>query len=185
MQDAKKKLDEARMPDEVKKVADKELKRLERINPMSPEHTVARTYLEYLAGMPWQTATPDNKDINQAEAVLDEDHYDLDKVNYQPGVAKSGYQGNEPWFDAVEINCRVVALVSRWCMAVGWEDFEKPEFQAYTADSAKKLGVSVVNGFTGSSIWQLVYDFPPVPRSMIDAGYALLAERWNPLLDVF
>ena len=76
----KKKLDEAGMPDEVKKVADKELKRLERINPMSPEHTVARTYLDYLAGMPWQIATPDNKDINQAEAVLDEDHYDLKKV---------------------------------------------------------------------------------------------------------
>ena len=76
----KKKLDDAGMPDEVKKVADKELKRLERINPMSPEHTVARTYLDYLAGMPWQIATPDNKDINQAEAVLDEDHYDLKKV---------------------------------------------------------------------------------------------------------
>jgi ATP-dependent Lon protease len=76
----KKKLEEAGMPDDVKKVADKELKRLERINPMSPEHTVARTYLEYLAGMPWQTATPDNKDINLAETVLDEDHYNLKKV---------------------------------------------------------------------------------------------------------
>ena len=76
----KKKLDDAGMPDEVKKVADKELKRLERINPMSPEHTVARTYLDYLAGMPWQIATPDNKDINLAETVLDEDHYNLKKV---------------------------------------------------------------------------------------------------------
>jgi len=46
-----------------------------------------------------------------------------------------------------------------------------------TARAAKKLGVSVVNGFTGSSIWHLVYDFPPTPRSMIDAGFALLAER--------
>ncbi len=78
--DLKKKLDDARMPDEVRKVANKELKRLERINPMSPEHTVARTYLEYLAGMPWQTSTPDNKDINLAETVLDEDHYNLKKV---------------------------------------------------------------------------------------------------------
>ena len=78
--DLKKKLDEAGMPDEVRKVAEKELKRLERINPLSPEHTVARTYLEYLAGMPWQTATPDNRDINQAEAVLNDDHYNLEKV---------------------------------------------------------------------------------------------------------
>ncbi|QDU37284.1 Inosose dehydratase [Maioricimonas rarisocia] len=54
-----------------------------------------------------------------------------------------------------------------------------------TARAAQKLGVSVVNGFTGSSIWHLLYDFPPTPRDMIDAGYNLLAERWNPILDVF
>lgn len=54
-----------------------------------------------------------------------------------------------------------------------------------TARAAQKLGVGVVNGFTGSSIWHLIYDFPPVPRSMIDAGFQLLAERWNPILDVF
>ncbi len=54
-----------------------------------------------------------------------------------------------------------------------------------TARAAKKLGVRVVNGFTGSSIWHLIYDFPPVPRAMIDAGYEMLAERWDPILDVF
>ncbi|MBL9081958.1 MAG: sugar phosphate isomerase/epimerase [Planctomycetales bacterium] len=55
----------------------------------------------------------------------------------------------------------------------------------HTARAAQKLGVDVVNGFTGSSIWHLLYSFPPVPQSMIDAGYELLAERWNPILDVF
>lgn len=54
-----------------------------------------------------------------------------------------------------------------------------------TARAAQKLGVGVVNGFTGSSIWHLLYSFPPVPQAMIDAGYELLAERWNPILDVF
>ena len=54
-----------------------------------------------------------------------------------------------------------------------------------TARAAKKLGVGVVNGFTGSSIWHCIYDFPPVPRKMIDAGFQLLADRWNPILDVF
>lgn len=54
-----------------------------------------------------------------------------------------------------------------------------------TARAAKKLGVSVVNGFTGSSIWHLNYSFPPVPPSMIQAGFDLLAERFNPILDVF
>jgi len=54
-----------------------------------------------------------------------------------------------------------------------------------TARAAKKLGVSVVNGFTGSSIWHLLYSFPPVPESMIAGGFAEFAERWNPILDVF
>jgi sugar phosphate isomerase/epimerase len=54
-----------------------------------------------------------------------------------------------------------------------------------TARAAQKFGVSVVNGFTGSSIWHLNYSFPPVPPSMIDAGFALLAERFHPILDVF
>jgi len=54
-----------------------------------------------------------------------------------------------------------------------------------TARAAQKLGVEVVNGFTGSSIWHLLYSFPPVPSEMIDAGYELFAERFNPILDVF
>lgn len=54
-----------------------------------------------------------------------------------------------------------------------------------TARAAQKLGVSVVNGFTGSSIWHLLYSFPPVPDSMIAAGYELFAERFEPILDVF
>jgi sugar phosphate isomerase/epimerase len=54
-----------------------------------------------------------------------------------------------------------------------------------TARAAKNLGVTVVNGFTGSSIWHLLYSFPPVMPNQIENGYALLAERWNPILDVF
>jgi sugar phosphate isomerase/epimerase len=54
-----------------------------------------------------------------------------------------------------------------------------------TARAAQKLGLHVVNGFTGSSIWHLLYSFPPVPPAMIDAGFALLAERFHPVLDVF
>jgi sugar phosphate isomerase/epimerase len=54
-----------------------------------------------------------------------------------------------------------------------------------TARAAQRFGVGVVNGFTGSSIWHLNYSFPPVPPRMIDDGFALLAERFNPILDVF
>ena len=54
-----------------------------------------------------------------------------------------------------------------------------------TARVAKKFGVKVVNGFTGSAIWPLLYSFPPVPQSMIDDGFKQFADRWNPILDVF
>ena len=54
-----------------------------------------------------------------------------------------------------------------------------------TARAAAKLGVKVVPGFTGSSIWPLLYSFPPVPDEWIDAGFRDFAARWNPILDVF
>lgn len=54
-----------------------------------------------------------------------------------------------------------------------------------TARAAKNLGVKVVNGFTGSSIWHLLYSFPPVTDAMIDDGFAYFAKMWNPILDVF
>ena len=54
-----------------------------------------------------------------------------------------------------------------------------------TARVARKLGVDTVVGFTGSKIWQYVAMFPPVPASVIDAGYEDFANRWNPILDVF
>ncbi|GAB3755656.1 sugar phosphate isomerase/epimerase [Zhihengliuella somnathii] len=54
-----------------------------------------------------------------------------------------------------------------------------------TARLAQRLGVDTVVGFTGSSIWQYVAMFPPVPGEVIDAGYRDFADRWNPILDVF
>jgi len=54
-----------------------------------------------------------------------------------------------------------------------------------TAVVARKLGVDTVVGFTGSAIWPYVAMFPPVPASVIDAGYEDFAKRWNPILDVF
>ena len=54
-----------------------------------------------------------------------------------------------------------------------------------TARLAKRMGVDTVVGFTGSSIWQYVAMFPPVPARRIEAGYQDFADRWNPILDVF
>lgn len=56
---------------------------------------------------------------------------------------------------------------------------------ADTARAAARLGVGIVNGFTGSSIWHLLYSFPPVTSAMIDAGFDDFARRWCPVLDVF
>ena len=53
------------------------------------------------------------------------------------------------------------------------------------AKAAKNLGIGVVNGFTGSSIWHLLYSFPPASKEMIDAGYADFAKRFTPILDAF
>jgi sugar phosphate isomerase/epimerase len=54
-----------------------------------------------------------------------------------------------------------------------------------TARAARNLGVKTVIGFTGSSIWHLLYGFPPVPDEMIEEGFRYFAEMWNPILDVF
>jgi ATP-dependent Lon protease len=78
--DLEKKIEAANMPEDARKAADKELDRLRMIPPESAEHTVVRTYLDWLTGLPWSVATDDNLDIAHARAVLDEDHYDLEKV---------------------------------------------------------------------------------------------------------
>ncbi len=54
-----------------------------------------------------------------------------------------------------------------------------------SARAAKNLGLKVVNGFTGSSIWHMLYSFPPVSEEMIEKGFAYFAEMWNPIMDVF
>ena len=79
-EDLAKKIEAAKMPPEARKIADKELDRLKMIPPESAEHTVVRTYLDWLVGLPWSVSTEDNLDIKNARRVLDEDHYDLEKI---------------------------------------------------------------------------------------------------------
>ena len=68
------------MPPEVEKEASKQLNRLEQMHPDSAEATIVRTYLDWLVDIPWSMSTQDNLDIKKAKQVLDEDHYDLEKV---------------------------------------------------------------------------------------------------------
>ncbi len=74
------KVEAAGMPDEVKTRAIKEIDRMSRIPSASPEVGVIRTYVDWLVGLPWNVSTDDNLDIKQAAAILDEDHYGLEKV---------------------------------------------------------------------------------------------------------
>jgi len=76
----KKRLEEAELPEPARKEADRELQRLITIPTISPEFQVARTYLEWLADLPWNKSTEDQLDIKRAERILNEDHYGLDKV---------------------------------------------------------------------------------------------------------
>lgn len=74
------KLLDANLPEEIQKLANKELNRLKTIQPTSPEYNVCRTYLEWLAELPWNETTEDNHDIAEAKEILDRDHHGLDKV---------------------------------------------------------------------------------------------------------
>jgi ATP-dependent Lon protease len=73
-------LDAIALPEEVRRQVDRELKRLEALPPQAAEHGVIRTYLEWIASLPWDRATEDNLDLVHARAVLDEDHYDIEQV---------------------------------------------------------------------------------------------------------
>jgi ATP-dependent Lon protease len=80
MNEVRKQIDKAKMPPEVKKEADKQLRRLEQMHPESSEASLVRTYLDWLVDLPWSKKTRDNLNIKKAKQVLDEDHYNLEKI---------------------------------------------------------------------------------------------------------
>jgi ATP-dependent Lon protease len=96
----RKRLEEAKPPEEVLKQADRELKRLDVIPPASPEYSVIVSYVETIAELPWSKLSKDNLDLNQAQQILDRDHYDLEKVKRRLieylAVRKLNPQGHGP-----------------------------------------------------------------------------------------
>jgi ATP-dependent Lon protease len=79
-QELRERLDAAGLPEHARKAAERELQRFERLPPQAAEHGVIRTYLEWLADLPWSAVTEDNLDLPHARRRLDEDHYDIDRV---------------------------------------------------------------------------------------------------------
>jgi ATP-dependent Lon protease len=78
--DLKKKIDAANLPEEAKKVAFKELERLNQMPPMAPEVGIIRTYIDWIVDLPWNNSTPDNLDVKNAAKILERDHYGLKKA---------------------------------------------------------------------------------------------------------
>jgi ATP-dependent Lon protease len=76
----RRKIDEAKMPEEALKEAQRELSRLEKLPTVSPEYSIIRTYLELLVSLPWSKGTATKIDVEHAREVLDQDHYDLQKI---------------------------------------------------------------------------------------------------------
>lgn len=80
IKELKQKIDEAKMPEKVFKEAEKQLRRLQKMHPDSAEAATIRTYLDWMVEIPWSKSTKDMLDIKAAERILNEDHYDLEKV---------------------------------------------------------------------------------------------------------
>ncbi|HEU4983427.1 MAG TPA: endopeptidase La [Acidobacteriaceae bacterium] len=80
IEDLRKKIEAAGMPEETRKEAEKELNRLSRMSPMAADYSLTRNYIEWLAVLPWSKSSGSAVDIAKAKQILDEDHYDLEKV---------------------------------------------------------------------------------------------------------
>jgi sugar phosphate isomerase/epimerase len=130
------------------------------------------------------------------------DHFEIDKAVDDPNYAA----GRRDLLDRFDLQCQAISshLVGQAvCDRIDqrhrsilpphvWGDGDPSgvnrraaEDMKNAARAAQQMGVGVVNGFTGSSIWHLLYSFPPVPDSMIEEGFRQFADRWNPILDVF
>lgn len=130
------------------------------------------------------------------------DHFEVDKALEKDGYCKSRHDilakyGLKVWSISNHLVGQAVCdLIDERHKAILspkiWGNGKPEEVRRRAAEEMKKtaaaaqaLGVKVVNGFTGSSIWHLLYAFPPTSPAMVDAGYRDFADRWNPILDAF
>lgn len=105
-------------------------------------------------------------------------YYDLSQVEYRRGVRDAGYVDQEPWFEGVTIECRTVAVLSRWGMAVGWDALDDDSIQAYSIDSARKLGVNLLSYATAQRAWakNVVHAMEFVDREPTATGKLSIAQ---------
>ena len=156
------------------------------------------------ADLPLETLAAKAKDFgfDGMELACAGDHFEVEKAISDPGYcdrkrktlekhglqvfAISNHLAGQAVLDHVDARHKAILPPSIW--GDGSQDgvhARAAENMKNAARAAQRLGIGVVNGFTGSSIWHLLYSFPPMSPETIDAGFKLLAERWNPILDVF
>ena len=80
-------------------------------------------------------------------------YYDLDRVGYRKGVRQAGYKSDEPWLEGITINCRTVAIVSRWAMEIGWDPVEDDTLMGYSIESAQQIGGNLLSYATAQRAW--------------------------------
>jgi sugar phosphate isomerase/epimerase len=131
----------------------------------------------------------DHLDLKRAEedpGYLQSRRDILDKYNLNVYAISTHLSGQAVCDDPIDFRHQAILRDYMWGDGEGEGVRQRAaEEQKRAARVARKLGVDTVVGFTGSSIWQYVAMFPPVPESVIDAGYEDFANRWNPILDVF
>ena len=105
-------------------------------------------------------------------------YYDLDQVQYRAGVRKAGFKGNDPWLEGISVDCRTVAVVSRWGMGIGWDAVNDENIQGYSIESAQKLGINLVSYATAQRAWarQLAHAMELVDASANSAGKVALTQ---------
>lgn len=80
-------------------------------------------------------------------------YYDIGQVEYRKGVRDAGYRAGDPLFYGVTIDCRTVAVISRWCLAIGWDAIDDDAMMGYSIDSAQKLGINLMSYATAQRAW--------------------------------
>lgn len=105
-------------------------------------------------------------------------YYDLDQVQYRAGVRKAGFKGSDPWLEGISVDCRTVAVVSRWGMGIGWDAVNDENIQGYSIESAQKLGINLVSYATAQRAWarQLAHAMELVDANANNAGKVALTQ---------
>lgn len=105
-------------------------------------------------------------------------YYDINRAEYRSGVRAAGYREDTPWMEGVTINCRTVAVISRWGMGIGWDALNDDNLQGYSVDCARKLGVNLMSYATAQRAWarQIAQSLQFTDSETVSAGKMAIAQ---------